>query len=164
MKKKLLCTALMICATASHAEYTLLLPKGVQGGVSETTVTHTDLSNRELEGARITASAYAWARVVNVTTRPGQPVTVSSYHTICFETFLTTEADYTFTLDVGGKQSVAKNHIVIPARQRTCVSHQLYQNVAFASPGNYQYFARSNGYTMSSGNRGVATSAFVFVK
>lgn len=156
--------ALMLATTTANAQYTLELPKGVQGGVSETTITHTDLNPSELDSAKMMASVYAWARAGNVNAKPGQAVTVSSYHTICFETFLTTEADYTFTLDVGGKQSIAKNHIVIPARQRTCVSHQLYQNVAFSSPGNYQYFARSYGYTMSSGNRGVATSAFVFVK
>ena len=156
--------AAILLVTSAQARYTLELPKGGQGGVSETTVTHTDLNPHELEGVKMMASVYAWARAANVNAKPGQAVTVSSYHTICFETFLTTEADYTFTLDVGGKQSIAKNHIVIPARQRTCVSHQLYQNVAFSSPGNYQYFARSNGYTMSSGNRGVATSAFVFVK
>lgn len=160
--KYLFAGAGIMAATCAHAGYTVECPKGVECGVSSYSITETDIPLPEANV--MMASIDIAASTSNISTRAGQSVTVPSYHTVCFSTFLTTEADYSFVLNVGGKQSVMKNHIVIPARKKTCISTQLYQNVMFSSAGNYQFTATSTGNTFSTGLRQASSSAFVFVK
>ena len=160
-------TAGVIAAIAlmpAHAEPTITCPKGEKCGVSRTVIEYTELSEKDLKGVRYMATVNVMASAQNVSMKVNQQGMAKAVYTACFETFLTTEGDYKFTLDVGGLQTVVGDHIVLPARQRTCVSKELYKPVSFPSTGNYQYTATSTGYTMSSGNHSTNSVAYIMVR
>jgi len=146
-----------------HAEATIKSSPGLSG-VSYSRIESVPLTPAEIKSMRMTATADVSASAQNVTTSPGKPVMARSSHTVCFSTLLTTEADYQFVLDVGGQQTVVSEHIVIPNSQRTCVTKELYRQVAFPSAGQYRYSATTSGTTYLAGKRETHSDAYIFVK
>ena len=132
-------------------------------GVSYSRIESTDLTDAEIKGLRTTATADVTASASNINASVNHPVMVRSSHTACFSTVLTTEADYQFVLDVGGRQTVVSEHLVIPNRQRTCVTKELYQQVTFPTTGQYRYSATSSGTTQMAGRKEIHSDAYVFV-
>jgi hypothetical protein len=132
--------------------------------VSYSRIESTALTDSDIKGLRMTATADVTANVSNVNASVNKPLMVRSSHTVCFSTLLTTEADYQFVLDVGGHQTVVSEHIVIPNKQRTCVTKELYQQVSFPSPGNYRYSATSSGTTYLAGKKETHSDAYIFVR
>lgn len=162
MKQIIIPSLFLAAASLCHAEATIKSSPGL-AGVSYSRIESTALTEAEIKSLRMTATVDVVASVSNVITTVNNPVMVRSSHTVCFSTFLTTEADYVFNIDIGGQQSSASEHIVIPARQRTCVTKELYRSVVFPGKGNYQYTASTMGRTMSSGQKSDSSSAFIFV-
>ncbi len=144
------------------AEATIRVSQG-EGGVSYSRIESFPLSDADLKPLRMMATIDITASASNVVTSVSTPVMAQSSHTVCFSTFLTTEADYNFVLDVGGQQTTVSEHIVIPARQRTCVTKQLYKEVSFPGRGNFAYSATSTGSTFSTGKRSTRSDATIFV-
>jgi hypothetical protein len=146
MRREVLCVLCVLCFGISHAEPKLQITPGVQGGVLSTQITTTKLS--DVDKARMshnTASADVYAGAVDITLNRNQVGIARSTHSVCFETFLTTQADYKFTLDVGGHQVVMSDHIV--------VQHELYQRVSFPAAGSYSYYAITTGTTRMAGEK-----------
>lgn len=154
MNYKLLCAVSIVCVSASHAEPKIQMSPGVKGGVLSTQITSTLLTDAEKK--RISpkmATATVYAGTVDININRNQHGMARSVHSVCFETWLTTEADYKFTLDVGGRQIVMQDHIVIPNDRKTCVQHELYQDVSFSAPGAYSYYAITTGTTQMAGEK-----------
>jgi hypothetical protein len=149
---------------SAHAEPTIKSSSKEPYGVSYSRIESHELSDAELKSIRMTASCDVTASATNVTTSPGRPTMARSQHTVCFSTLLTTEADYSFVLDIGGQQTVVSEHIVIPNRQRTCVTKELYKQVTFPNAGNYAYSATSTGTTYLAGSKQAHSDAYIFVK
>lgn len=168
MKKKLLCTALIMCAGASHAEPKVQMTPGITGGILSTQITTTMLTDKDRARVKNTgvmmATADVYAGATNITLNRAQQGTARSTHSVCFETWLTTEADYKFTIDVGGRQIVISDHIVIPNDRRTCVQHELYENVVFNAPGAYTYYAITTGTTQMAGEKRAVGQATISVR
>ncbi len=160
---QLIWPACLIFCMSAHAEPTIKSSPGL-AGVSYSRVESTALTPDEIKSIRMTATADVSASAVNVTTSPGKPVMARSSHTVCFSTLLTTEADYQFVLDIGGQQTVVSEHIVIPNRQRTCVTKELYRQVSFPSEGQYRYSATTSGTTYLAGKKEIHSDAYVFVR
>jgi hypothetical protein len=146
-----------------QAEATIKSSPGLSG-VSYSRIESRELNPDELKSLRMNATADVTANAYNVNTSPNRPVMVRSSHTVCFSTLLTTEADYQFTLDIGGQQTVVSEHIVIPARQRTCVTKELYRQVSFPSAGQYRYSATTSGSTYLAGKKETHSDAYIFVR
>lgn len=161
--KKVFMAAALCCAASAHAEYTVTCPKGDVCGVLSSRIERQPIEMTQSRKV-MTATADLTANATNITTNVGKPVMARGTHTACFETFFTTEGDYKFVLDVGGHQTVVTEHILLPAHQRTCVSHETYYQMAFPSTGTYQYSATSSGYTQMAGWRSVRSDAYVFVR
>ena len=155
----------MACTVSTHAQYTIKSPRGIVSGVSASRIESTDLPKQRLE--QIKAQTFATldvaAHASDVRTSPGKQTMAISTHTACFDTFLHTEGDYSFILDVGGRQTVVSDHIDLPQGKRTCVTHELYQQVNFPSQGNFMYTATSKAWTMTSGVRTASSNAFIIV-
>lgn len=169
MTRKLLYAAMAFaCASSSYAEPKLQMTPGVTGGVLSTQITTTMLSDADrvrIKGANaMMATAEVYAGAVNITLNRGQSGVARTTHSVCFETWLTTEADYKFTIDVGGHQIVMSDHIVIPNNRRTCVQHELYENVVFNSPGAYTYYAITTGTTQMAGEKRATGQATISVR
>ncbi len=163
--RRLVFPALCLLTTSlCHAEATIKSSSSGVYGVSYSRIESTELTDAEVKGLRMTATADVTANAYNVNTNVNKPAMARSSHTVCFSTLLTTEADYQFTLDVGGRQTVVSEHIVIPNKQRTCVTKELYQQVSFPSPGNYRYSASSSGTTYLAGKKEIHSDAYVFVR
>lgn len=139
------------------ASPTIQMSPGTEGGVLSTQITTTRLTDKEREGIKtaqiMTATADVYAGANDIRLRINERGMAISTHSVCFTTWLTTEADYKFTLDVGGHQVTMADHIVIPNDRRTCVQHQLYQNVRFPVPGVYNSYAITTGTTRMAGER-----------
>jgi len=159
---------IMVACSVAAAEPKLQMTPGVTGGVLSTQITTTMLTDADrarIKSANImTASAEVYAGAVNITLNRGQAGVARSTHSVCFETWLTTEADYKFTIDVGGRQIVMSDHIVIPNDRRTCVQHELYENVVFNSPGAYTYYAVTTGTTKLAGEKRAVGQATISVR
>lgn len=156
--RKLIYPACLIFCMSAHAEPKLQMTPGVDGGVLSTQITTTELKDSDkkrlsIMGVRMTATADVYAGTVDLSLNRNELGTARSTHSVCFETLFTTEADYKFTIDVGGHQIVMSDHIVIPNNRRTCVQHELYQNVRFPSQGVYSYYAITSGTTMMAGEK-----------
>lgn len=164
MKRILLPSLCLVAASLCHAEATIKSSNHGVYGVSYTRIESFELNVEEIKAIRMNASADVTATTYNVNATVNRPVMVRSAHTVCFSTLLTTEADYAFTLDIGGHQTVVSEHIVIPARQRTCVTKELYQQATFPSAGNYRYSATTSGTTYLAGKKETHSDAYVFVK
>ncbi len=102
--------------------------------------------------------------VSDISAKINKPFMVKSVHQMCIDTFLSTDADYEFNLDVGGKQRKISGRIVLPARERTCIQRELYEQVSFASAGKYMFTASTNGGTWSSGMLSKKSDAFITVE
>lgn len=156
MKRKLFILA-SVAATVAHAEPRLQMTPGTDGGVLSTQITTTKLSEadhkRLAANPTMMATAEVYAGTVDVTLNRNQAGMARSIHSVCFETWLTTEADYKFTLNVGGHEVSMSDHIVIPNDRKTCVQHELYQNVSFPSPGVYTFYAVTTGTTQMAGEK-----------
>lgn len=163
MKRSIWAVCLISC-TAVHAEPILKSTSPGLYGVSYSRVETRQLTDNEIKSIRMTATADVTASAYNVNANVNKPAMARSSHTVCFSTLLTTEADYQFTLDVGGRQTVVSEHIVIPNKQRTCVTKELYQQVNFPSPGNYRYSATSSGTTYLAGKKETHSDAYIFVR
>lgn len=159
MNTKIFCIALLTaCASSSYADPKIQLTPGVKGGVLSTKYTSymlTDDDKARIKANRTTmmASADVFAGATDITLNRGQHGIARTTHSACFETWFTTEADYKFTIDVGGHQVVMSDHIVIPNDRRTCVQHELYQDVAFSSSGAYTYYAITSATTQMAGEK-----------
>ena len=153
---------MLVLSTWAIAEPIIKASPGITG-VSYTRTESHELNDVELNFVRNMATVDVVANAQNIVTRINTPVMVRSTHVVCFGTFLTTEADYNFTLDIGGQQTVVRDHIVIPARQRTCVTKEIYKQVSFPARGNYAYSATTTGRTFSTGIRQARSNAFIFV-
>lgn len=151
-------------STRCHAEASIKSSSSGMYGVSYSRIESTTLTDDEIKGLRMTATADVGASAYNINTAVNRPVMARSTHTACFSTLLTTEADYQFILDVGGQQTVVSEHIVIPARQRTCVTKELYKQATFPSAGNYRYSASSSATTYLAGKKEVHSDAYIFVR
>ena len=159
---KALIFPLLVLASYAAAEPTIRVSQGV-GGVMYSRIESTALTDAELKSVRMMATADVSASNTNVYTSPNKPVVARSSHTACFSTFLTTEADYSFVLDIGGQQTTVSEHIVIPNKQRTCVTKELYKQVTFPSRGNYTYSATSTASTYLAGKKQAHSDAVIFV-
>lgn len=157
MKNLFASVGIMVCCSVALAEPKLQLSPGTSGGLVSTKITYTMLTDADRKRMKseslMNASATVYAGAVDFTINRGQHGTARSNHSVCFETWFTTEADYKFTLDVGGHQVIMSDHIVIPNDRRTCVEHQLYQDVSFSSTGVYPYYAITTGTTQMAGER-----------
>lgn len=154
--------SLIFCMSA-NAEPTVKSSPGLSG-ISYSRIESRQLDPDELKSLRMTATADVTASATNVSTSPNKPVMARSSHTVCFSTLLTTEADYQFVLDIGGQQTVVSEHIVIPNKQRTCVTKELYRQVSFPNAGNYRYSASTSGTTYLAGKKETHSDAYVFVR
>ena len=161
--KRLIWPASLIFCISAHAEPTIKSSPGISG-VSYSRIESHELTADEKKSIRMTATADVSASAVNVTTSPGKSVMARSSHTVCFSTLLTTEADYQFTLDIGGQQTIVSEHIVIPNSQRTCVTKELYRQVSFPNAGNYRYSATTSGTTYLAGKKETHSDAYIFVR
>ena len=161
--KRLAYPACLIFCISAHAEPTIKSSPGLSG-ISYSRVESTALTESDIKSLRMTATADVSASATNVTTSPGKPVMARSSHTVCFSTLLTTEADYQFTLDVGGQQTIVSEHIVIPNSQRTCVTKELYRQVSFPNVGSYRYSATTSGTTYLAGKKETHSDAYIFVR
>jgi hypothetical protein len=145
-----------ICSVAT-AEPKLQMTPGVKGGVLSTRITTymlTDADKARIKSNRtMMASADVYAGAADITLNRGQHGMARTTHSVCFETWFTTEADYKFTIDVGGHQVIMSDHIVIPNDRRTCVQHELYEDVAFSSPGAYTYYGITSATTQMAGEK-----------
>lgn len=140
-------------------------PPGVQAGVVSAKIETHDLTAAEKKRIKLNmATVSVTAQAFDVKVRRGEPARALGLHTVCFGTFLTTEADYNFVLNVGGNQTNIANHIVIPANKRTCVTLQTYQFATFPFTGNYMYTASSYGSTFSSGQWDAHSTAYITVQ
>lgn len=168
MNKRILLPAL--CAYSLFANCECLADATIKSsssgiyGVSYSRIESTALTDSEIKGLRMTATADVTAAAYNINAPVNKPVMARSAHTVCFSTLLTTEADYQFVLDVGGQQTVVSEHIVIPNKQRTCVTKELYKQVTFPSVGNYQYSATTSGTTYLAGKKETHSDAYIFVR
>lgn len=148
---------LFVVTSLAHAEPKLQMTPGVKGGVLSTQITTTMLTEADKQRMsampHMMATADVYAGTVDFTLGRNQTGMARSTHSVCFETWLTTEADYKFVLDVGGRQIVMKDHIVIPNDRRTCIQHELYENVSFSSPGAYSYYATTSATTQMAGEK-----------
>lgn len=162
MKRLILPSLCLAAASLCQAEATIRVSQG-EGGVSYSRIESTPLNATEMKSLRMMATADVTASAMNITASPNRPVMVKSLHTACFSTMFTTEADYAFVLDIGGQQTTVSEHIVIPNRQRTCVTKELYKQVTFASRGNYAYSATSTGTTQLAGKKQTTSNAYIFV-
>lgn len=160
---KALIFPLLVLSAYAAAEPTIRVSQG-NGGVIYSRIESQALTDAEMKSVRMMATADVTASNSNVYTSINKPVMVRSSHTACFSTFLTTEADYSFVLDIGGQQTTVSEHIVIPNKQRTCVTKQLYKQVSFAARGNYAYSATSTASTQLAGKKQTRSSAYIFVK
>lgn len=160
---QLIWAACLIISMSAHAEPTIKASPGLSG-VSYSRIESTALTPEDIKGLRMRATADVTAAAYNVNANVGKPVMVRSSHTVCFSTLLTTEADYQFTLDIGGQQTVVSEHIVIPNSQRTCVTKELYRQVSFPSPGTYRYSATTSGTTYLAGKKETHSDANIFVR
>jgi len=163
MRRLIIPILCLATANLCHAEAAIKSSPGVSG-VSYSRIESTALTDAEIKSFRLNASADVTASAYNIYTYKNTYVTVRSSHTACFSTLLTTEADYNFVLDIGGQQTTVSEHIVIPARQRTCVTKDLYKQVSFYSPGSYRYSATSSGTTYLAGKRETHSDAYIFVR
>ena len=149
--------AFLAAGTLCHAEPKIQMSPGTSGGVMSTRITTTLLSESDHKRMSAmplaTASADVYAGAVDITLNRNQKGVAKTVHSVCFETWLTTEADYKFVMDVGGHQIVMSDHIVIPNDRRTCVQHELYQNVSFPASGAYSYYATTSGTTRMAGEK-----------
>lgn len=162
MKRLILAPCLIACISA-NAEPVIKSSPGVSG-VSYSRIESTALTDADLKSIRMTATADVTANAYNVNATVNRPVMIRSSHTVCFSTFLTTEADYEFKLDIGGQQTVVSEHIVIPNKNRTCVTKELYRQVTFPSAGNYLYSATTSGTTYLAGKKETHSDAYIFVR
>lgn len=159
---KALLFPLLVFSTYAIAEPVIKASPGL-AGVSYSRIESRNLTDDELKSIRMMATIDIVANNSDITTQPYKAVMAKSAHTVCFSTFLTTEGDYNFVLDVGGQQTTVSEHIVLPARQRTCVTKELYKQMTFPSRGKFAYSATSTGYTMSTGKRQASSNAYIFV-
>jgi hypothetical protein len=154
--------------TAAHAEPTIQVSPGTVGGVLSTRITTTMLSESDHKRMSAmplaTASADVYAGAVDITLNRNQQGIAKTVHSVCFETWLTTEADYKFVMDVGGHQVVMSDHIVIPNDRRTCIQHELYQRVSFPTPGAFSYYAITSGTTKMAGEKRATGRATITVR
>lgn len=164
MKRLILPSLCLAVASLCHAEATIKSSAPGVYGVSYSRIETRQLTDDEIKSIRMTATADVTANAYNVNANVNKPAMARSSHTVCFSTLLTTEADYQFTLDVGGRQTIVSEHIVIPNKQRTCVTKELYQQVSFPSPGNYRYSATSSGTTYLAGKKETHSDAYIFVR
>jgi len=163
MKRLIIPGLCFAAASLCHAEASIKVSQG-DGGVLYSRIESTPLTADEIKSTRMMATAEVTASTTNITGTVNQPVVVKSWHTVCFSTMFTTEADYSFVLDIGGQQTVVSEHIVIPNKQRTCVTKELYKQVTFASPGSYRYSASSIGTTQMAGKKETHSDAYIFVR
>lgn len=161
--RNLFAIAGIMAVTPAHADYTVTCPKGDDCGVLSTRIERQRIETPP-KGARMMATVDLVANAVNVNATPGRPAMARGSHSACFETWFTTEGDYKFVLDVGGHQTVVTEHIMLPAHERTCVSHELYYNITFPTAGTYQYTASSSAYTQMAGWRTARSDASIFVR
>ena len=165
MNTKLFCIAVLTFA-ASNSYASLQPPEALKPGVWSTKITRTQLTDADIKRLSYvkmaTADVYAGTSDINL--RTNQRGTARSVHSVCFETLLTTEADYMFDLNVGGISNIMKDHIVIMARQRTCVEHQLYKEVSIGSPGNYAFYAITSGTTQMAGEKRTTSRGNISVR
>jgi len=161
--KRLIWPVCLITCMSAHAEPTIKSSPGL-AGVSYSRIESTALTDAEIKSLRMTATADVSAAAYNVNASVNKPVMARSSHTVCFSTLLTTEADYVFTLDIGGQQTVVSEHIVIPNKNRTCVTKELYRQVSFPSAGNYRYSASTSGTTYLAGKKEIHSDAYIFVR
>ncbi len=152
----------LAAASLCHAEATIKVSQG-EGGVSYSRIESTKLTEPELKSIRMTATADVTASASNIPATVNRPIVVKSLHTACFSTMFTTEADYSFVLDIGGQQTTVSEHIVIPNNQRTCVTKELYKQMTFPSRGNYAYSATSTARTALAGTKQTRSNAYIFV-
>jgi hypothetical protein len=110
------------------------------------------------------ASAEVFAGADDITLNRNQHGMARTTHSVCFETWFTTEADYKFTIDVGGHQVIMTDHIVIPNDRRTCVQHELYQDVAFSSSGAYTYHGITSATTQMAGEKRATAQGTISVR
>jgi len=141
----------------------VVVPPGMQGGITSTHIETYDLPNNPFHGVRATATADVIAYADNVHASVNSPVMARGHHLVCFDTWFTTEANYMMVLDVGGKQTKISEHIVIPAHKRTCISHGTYMQVSFPSAGNYMYSASTSGSTQMAGTKMSRSNAIITV-
>jgi hypothetical protein len=159
---KALIFPLLVLSTWAIAEPVIRVSQG-DGGVLYSRIESTPLSADEIKSVRMRATADVTASTTNITATVNRPVVVKSWHTACFSTMFTTEADYSFVLDIGGQQTTVSEHIVIPNSQRTCVTKELYKQVTFPTRGNYAYSATSTGTTQMAGRKQTTSNAYIFV-
>ncbi len=162
--KQLIYPACLIFCMSLHAEPTIKSSAPGVYGISYSRIESTALTDDDIKSIRMNATADVTASTRNINASVNRPVMARSSHTVCFSTLLTTEADYKFVLDVGGQQTVVLEHIVIPARQRTCVTKELYKQVTFPSAGQYRYSASTSGTTYLAGKKEVHSDAYIFVR
>jgi hypothetical protein len=165
MNTKLLCVvAMTFAANVSYAS--LQPPESLKPGVWSTKITRTQLSDSDIKRLSKVkmATADVYAGTQDISLQVNQHGTVRSTHSVCFETLFTTEADYMFDLNVGGISNTLRDHIVIMARQRTCVENQLYKDVNFSSPGNYAFYAISSGTTQMAGEKRTTSRGNISVR
>lgn len=163
MKKMIIISLAIFMSASTFAEPIVKTSNGL-GGVSYSKIESRDLDEDELQSVRMKATIDISVNTYNVHAHINKPVIVRSTHKVCFSTFLTTNAQYNFVLDIGGQQTSVHEKIVIPARQNTCVTKQLYKQVTFPSAANFAYSATSTGYTMLTGTKRAYSSSDIFVK
>lgn len=154
IKQLLISSMAIFFASNAYCAPVLQMSPGTDGGILSTQITRTRLTAKERQSIKaIQATADVYAGANNIRIHRNESGMVISDHSVCFTTWLTTEADYKFSLDVGGHQVVMSDHIVIPNDRRTCVQHQLYQNVRFPVPGVYSSYALTTATTRMAGER-----------
>ena len=164
MKRIILSSLCLITASLCHADAIIKSSSHELYGVSYSRIESIELTPDELKSIWMKATADVTAYTYNIMASQNKAIMVRSSHTVCFSTFLTTEADYQFILDIGGQQTVVREHIVIPARQRTCVTKELYKQVSFPNSGKYRYSAITSGTTYLAGKKETHSDAYIFVR
>lgn len=170
-KMKLAIIPALLLATAVNAkvtgdaQYTVTNSPGVNGGVYSSRIESRELTADEIQGIDpMMATATVSASARSVSTKVHSTVMAYGHHTVCFTTMFTTEADYSFLLNVGGRQTNISQHIVIPAHQMTCISHDTYQSVTFPTRGNYSFTATTSARTQLAGSKSTTATGMIEVR